>query len=153
MSHQEVTSIPPLLPLTEWQVILNVVYKASKVFDLLKIGELITPGQLCVADQLSPTLPCWWSTVNFFCEWGSLIIWLLRDSTGVLASRQAGLKCWCGREGGEWGYCCFRFPASQWRGGQRSNGETGGKKKHIWYPVADSWESVMQTSYMNMHQN
>lgn len=28
----------------------------------------------------------------------------------------------------------FRFPASHWRGCQRSNGETGGK--HIWYPPA-----------------
>lgn len=52
------------------------------------------------------------------------------------------------REEGEWGYCCSWLPASLWKRGQRSNGDSGGK--HAWYPLADWWE-VTRADKLHAH--
>ena len=148
-STWNVTSTPPLLPLLEWHVILNPVDQATKVFDLLKIGESITPSWLCVVDQLGPGFfPRCAKVVQgaagifFFLQGrGSLLIRLLRDSTGVRALRQPGYRYCCWREG-VW------LPAPPWRRGQGSNGEIGGK--HTWYPLAD-WRGVTHADKQHGH--
>lgn len=56
--HQCAPPSPPPLPLLEWQLILNRVGGATEVFDLLKIGESITPGWfLCLGPAQSSSRP------------------------------------------------------------------------------------------------
>jgi len=113
----KVTCTPALLPLLEWQVILNGVSPASKVFDLLKIG--VNHSQLAL--RPGSTRPSFCPTGLRCCrvflqERGSSFIWLLRDSTGVLASRQTGYRHRCGRNGDGGCCCCLWLPASLWWG-------------------------------------
>lgn len=90
LQHPRGSSNPPLLPPR--------VSQATKVFDLL--GVNLSQLALCRGSAWPSFCPagsplCWgatevWKEFFFLQERGSLLIWLLRDSTGVQTSRQSG---------------------------------------------------------------
>lgn len=132
-------------PLSTWKIHLCFPLASARPPRYLTFFKSVTPSWFLCGGSAWPTLNpagsllCWsvpevWGDL-FLLERGSLLIWLLRDSTGVLASRQSGHRDkWKGVVGLGW------LLAPLWRRVQGSNGEIGGK--HAWYLLVDCWEGA-----------
>lgn len=106
-------------PLSTWNINLCSPLASTRPPRYLTFFRSVTPSWFSVVDELGPLSAllglCCAEVLQrsegiFLLERGSLLIWLLRDSTGVLASRQSGCRYkWTGLWGGVTAGCLRLF--------------------------------------------